>query len=155
MKLDFPLISFRQVKAEPSDLDEYERLIVAGMSENDAHDRIEFAARIQDGCLLAWWVEYHGTIVGWCALAPNHGKYLENAAHLYGAWVRPDVRRQGLADLMFRFRLDKVPPQTAVTVSIQPGKEGSFTLARRYGFSQLSQSGPWMNYVRLPLIQNG
>ena len=100
--------------------------------------------------MQAWWAEHDRIIVGWCALAPNHGKYVPQAAHLYGAWVRPEARRQGLADLMFRFRLDRVPAQIPVTISIQPGKQGSLALAERYGFTELAQSGPWMNYVRLP-----
>ncbi len=138
---------FRHVEPTAADMAIYRDVVVPGMSPDDVHDAVEFAAMLGDGRLLAWFAVEEGEVVGWCALAPFHGGYAPLAWHLYGSWVRPDRRGRGVARLMWSHRLDAIPEGSTVTVSIQPGKEGSESLARSFGFARIGDAGPWVNYA--------
>lgn len=129
------------------DISDYDRLVCAGMSPDDVHDSSEFAEMTRDGRLVSWWLVHGQEAVGWCAIHPWHGKYAPGAWHLYGSWVREDFRLRGLAGDMWRFRISGVPDGVPVSVSIQPGKEGSETLARKLGFTLVSHDAPWNEYV--------
>lgn len=146
-----PSLAFRprltQMTASPRDLGRYAELVVAGMSTEDVHDPEELAGMIEDGRLRAWWVELDSDAVGWCALAPSYAKYFADDWHLYGGWVRPDMRGRGFGRLMWRFRMRLVPKGSPITVSIQPDKIASMAIARRLGFRLLRSNPPWLVYV--------
>lgn len=130
------------------DIEAYEALVCGGMSPDDVHSPQHFAKMVKTGALLAWWAVEDNEKIGWCALAPNHGKCAPGAWHLYGVWVRPDRRQKGIAKALWRYRIGLVPQGVPISVSIQPGKVGSERLAQEFGFSRIDfDDPPWDTYV--------
>jgi ribosomal protein S18 acetylase RimI-like enzyme len=139
--------TFEMVSGSLADLDSYLSLVCHGMSADDVHSVEEYAAMTRAGRLQSWWLDINGTKAGWCALYPWHGKYADRAWHLYGVWVASEYRRRGLAEAMWRFRMSLVPAGVPITVSVQPGKEGSERLLEKFGFQRVGFNSPWNEYV--------
>ena len=139
--------TFVPMAARGEQLAIYADEVVPGMDPGDTEAPADLATMLADGRVMAWFAVRDRQVVGWCALAPRHGKYAEGAWHLYGCWVRDDMRRRGLALAMWRLRVATVPFDAPVTVSIRPGIAGSERLAEEFGFEALGDEGPWANRV--------
>ena len=81
--------------------------------------------------------------VGWCALADL--EYKEPYIGLYGGAVLPKYRGQGLARLMYQYRLDLYPDR-GFLVHIQPSNIASLNLAISIGFKPYKWNDPWITF---------